>query len=151
MTAAGEQSFESALSATLEDLELSFSLRKEQRTALKSFLKKGRCVRRFAGQIWQKLNLSTSSAVGKTLWLVEALSYCVQREFERQPFIPPLGVSVSMVSCQTKHLDVVWLARLNLYINLCKSLAARFTVNAAVYTQSTLRHVFYVRRSQYNS
>lgn len=38
--AAGEQSFESALAATLEDLELSFSLRKEQRTALKSFLKK---------------------------------------------------------------------------------------------------------------
>ena len=45
--AAGEQSFESALAATLEDLELSFSLRKEQRTALKSFLKKGRCVRRW--------------------------------------------------------------------------------------------------------
>ena len=39
--AAGKQrSFESALAATLEDLELSFSLRKEQRTALKSFLKK---------------------------------------------------------------------------------------------------------------
>ena len=79
----GEQrSFESALAATLEDLELSFSLRKEQRTALKSFLKKGRCVRSFAGRVWQKLNLSTSSAVGKTLWLVEALSYCVQREFK---------------------------------------------------------------------
>ena len=56
----GEQrSFKSALAATLEDLELSFSLRKEQRTALKSFLKKGRCVRHFASQIWQKLNLST--------------------------------------------------------------------------------------------
>ena len=41
MAAAGEQrSFESALAATLEDLELSFSSRKEQRTALKSFLKK---------------------------------------------------------------------------------------------------------------
>ena len=91
MTAAGEQSFESALAATLEDLELSYSLRKEQRTALKSFLKKGRCVRSFAGQIWQKLNLSTSSAVGKTLWLVEAL--CVPREYERQPFIPPLGLN----------------------------------------------------------
>ena len=31
---------ESALAATLEDLEFSFSLRKEQRTTLKSFLKK---------------------------------------------------------------------------------------------------------------
>ena len=63
--AAGEQSFESALAATLEDLELSFSLSKEQRTALKSFLKKGRCVRSFAGQIWQKLNLSLAPLLGK--------------------------------------------------------------------------------------
>ena len=118
MTAAVEQSFESALSAALEDLELGFSLRKEQRTALKSFLKKGRCVRRFASQIWQKLNLSTSSAVGKTLWLVETLSYCVQREFERQPFIPPLGVSVSMVSCQTKHLDVSLARQASIYVLL---------------------------------
>ena len=39
--AAGEQrSLESALAETLEDLEFSFSLRKEQRTTLKSFLKK---------------------------------------------------------------------------------------------------------------
>ena len=39
--AAGEQrSFESALAATLEDLQLSFSLRKEQRSALQLFLKK---------------------------------------------------------------------------------------------------------------
>ena len=39
--AAGEQlSFDSALAATLQDLKLTFSLRKEQRTALKSFLKK---------------------------------------------------------------------------------------------------------------
>ena len=39
--AAGEQrSFESALAATLEDLQLCFSLRKEQRTVLQSFLKK---------------------------------------------------------------------------------------------------------------
>ena len=38
---AGEQrSFESALAATLEDLEFSFSLREEQRTALKTFLTK---------------------------------------------------------------------------------------------------------------
>lgn len=68
--AASEQSFESALAAT---------------------------VRSFAGQI-QKLNLSTnvSTTGGKTLWLVEALSYCVQREFERQPFIPPLRLTVSM-------------------------------------------------------
>ena len=104
----GEQrSFESALAATLDDLELSFSLRKEQRTALKSFLKEEDVFVVLPGQI-QKLNLSSnvSSAVGKTLWLVEALSYCVQREFERQLFIPPLGLSVSMVSCQTKHLDV---------------------------------------------
>ena len=37
--AAGEQlSFDSALAATLQDLKLTFSLRKEQRTALKSFL-----------------------------------------------------------------------------------------------------------------
>ena len=39
--AAGEQlSFDSALAATLQDLKLSFSLRNEQRTALKSFLEK---------------------------------------------------------------------------------------------------------------
>ena len=39
--AAGEQlSFDSALAATLQDLKLTFSLRKEQRTALKSFLEK---------------------------------------------------------------------------------------------------------------
>ena len=38
--AAGERlSFDSALAATLQDLKLTFSLRKEQRTALKSFLK----------------------------------------------------------------------------------------------------------------
>ena len=38
--AAGEQlSSDSALAATLQDLKLTFSLRKEQRTALKSFLK----------------------------------------------------------------------------------------------------------------
>ena len=37
--AAGERlSFNSALAATLQDLKLTFSLRKEQRTALKSFL-----------------------------------------------------------------------------------------------------------------
>ena len=37
--AAGERlSFDSALAATLQDLKLTFSLRKEQRTALKSFL-----------------------------------------------------------------------------------------------------------------
>ena len=39
--AAGERlSFDSALAATLQDLKLTFSLRKEQRTALKSFLEK---------------------------------------------------------------------------------------------------------------
>ena len=41
MAAAGEQlSFDSALAATLQDLKLTFSLRKERRTALKSFLEK---------------------------------------------------------------------------------------------------------------
>jgi len=60
--AAGKQRpFKSALPATLEDLELSFSLRKEQRTA-QVILKKGRCVGSFADQIRQKFNLSTSSA-----------------------------------------------------------------------------------------
>ena len=49
-------------SSVLEDLELSFSLRKEQRTAQKSFLKKGRCVWSFADRIRQKFNLSTSFA-----------------------------------------------------------------------------------------
>ena len=39
--AAGERlSFDSALAATLQDLKLTFSLRKEQRTELKSFLEK---------------------------------------------------------------------------------------------------------------
>lgn len=39
--AAGEQlSFEAALAATLEDLDLCFSLREEQITLLKSFLSK---------------------------------------------------------------------------------------------------------------
>ena len=39
--AAGERlSFDSALAATLQDLKLTFSLRREQRTALKSFLEK---------------------------------------------------------------------------------------------------------------
>ena len=39
--AAGQQlSFDSALAATLQDLKLTFSLRKQQRTALKSFLEK---------------------------------------------------------------------------------------------------------------
>ena len=39
--AAGERlSFDSALAATLQDLKLTFYLRKEQRTALKSFLEK---------------------------------------------------------------------------------------------------------------
>ena len=57
--AAGEQRpLALALAATLEDLEL-----KEQRTALKSFLKKGRCVQSFADQPRQKLNLSTSVAL----------------------------------------------------------------------------------------
>ena len=38
---AGERlSFDSVLAATLQDLKLSFSLRNEQRTALKSFLEK---------------------------------------------------------------------------------------------------------------
>ena len=41
MAAAGEQlSFDSALAATLQDMKLTFSLRKEQITALKSFLEK---------------------------------------------------------------------------------------------------------------
>ena len=39
--AAGERlSFHSALATTLQDLKLTFYLRKEQRTALKSFLEK---------------------------------------------------------------------------------------------------------------
>ena len=39
--AAGERlSFDSVLAATLQDLKLSFSLRNEQRTALKSFLER---------------------------------------------------------------------------------------------------------------
>ena len=39
--AAGKRlSFDSALAATLQDLKLTFSLRKEQTTALKSFLEK---------------------------------------------------------------------------------------------------------------
>ena len=39
--AAGKQlSFDSALATTLQDLNLPFSLRNEQRTALKSFLEK---------------------------------------------------------------------------------------------------------------
>ena len=39
--AAGERlSFDSALARTLQDVKLKFSLRKEQRTALKSFLEK---------------------------------------------------------------------------------------------------------------
>jgi len=38
--AAEQRSFESALAVTMEDLELSFSLRKEQRTIIKAFFKK---------------------------------------------------------------------------------------------------------------
>ena len=39
--AAGERlSFDSALASALQDLKLTFSLRKEQKTALKSFLEK---------------------------------------------------------------------------------------------------------------
>ena len=69
--AAGEQrSLESALAATLEDLELSFSLRKERRTALKSYLKK------------EDVFGVLPTAYGKSLiyqlallWLVVVLSY----------------------------------------------------------------------------
>jgi len=43
-------------------------------------------------QLWYQLApLSTSPSL--LLWLTLVLSNCVQREFERQPFIPPLGLS----------------------------------------------------------
>jgi len=38
-----------------------------------------------------EITLTTSPSL--LLWLVVALSYCVQRDFERQPFIPFLILS----------------------------------------------------------
>ena len=72
----------------LEDLEFSFSLRKEQRTALKSFLKKEDVFRVLPTGYGKSLIYQLA-----LLCLVVALSYCVKREFERQLFIPPLGLS----------------------------------------------------------
>ena len=87
---AGERrSFKSALATALEDLELSFSLRKEQRTALKSSFRKGRCVQSFTDRIRRMFNQLVPLHVA----LVGCSTYCVQREFERQPFITPLGLS----------------------------------------------------------
>ena len=83
-------------SGLLEDLELSFSLRKEQRTAQKSFLIKEDVFGVLPTGYGKSLIYQLAPLVGKLmvlLWLVVALSYCVQREFERQPFIPPLGLS----------------------------------------------------------
>ena len=97
--AAGEHpSFDSALAATLQDLKLTFSLRKEQRTALKSFLEKKYVFRVLINYVVRAVALTTSPS--SLLWLVVALSYCVQRELERQPFIPP-----------TLPMEWVWLAR----------------------------------------
>ena len=92
--AAGEQ-------RSSEDLEFSFSLRKEQRTALKSFLKKGRCV----GSL--KFNLSASSATFFVALVGCNAILLVQREFERQLFIPPLGLSPDQWGVpRPQHLDV---------------------------------------------
>ena len=80
-------------SGLLEDLELSFSLRKEQRTAQKSFLKKEDVFGVLPTGYGKSLIYQLASLPSSLLCLVVALSYCVQREFERQPFIPPLGLS----------------------------------------------------------
>lgn len=76
--AAGEQrSFESALATTLEDVELSFSLRKEQRTALKSFFKKEDVFGVLPTGHGKSLIYQLAPLVGKRSgWL--ALSYFVQ-------------------------------------------------------------------------
>ena len=58
--AAGERlSFDSALAA-LQDLKLTFSLRKEQRTALKSFLKKKYVFRDLINDVVGAVALTTS-------------------------------------------------------------------------------------------
>ena len=104
--AGGERlSFDSALAATLQDLKLTFSLRKEQRTALKSFLEKKYVFVVLINYIVKAVALTTSPS--SLLWLVVALSYCVQRELERQPFIPP---TLPMEQRQTRHLSDVGLA-----------------------------------------
>ena len=105
--AAGErlQSFDSALATTLQGLKLTFSLRKEQRTALKSFLKNKYVFVVLINYVVRAVALTTSPSL--LLWLVVALSYCVQRELERQPFIPP---TLPMEQCQTRHLSDVGLA-----------------------------------------
>ena len=59
--AAGERlSFHSALAATLQDLKLTFSLRKEQRTALKSFLEKKYGFRVLINDVVRAVALTTS-------------------------------------------------------------------------------------------
>ena len=104
--AAGEQlSFDSALAATLQVLKLTFSLRKEQRTALKSFLEKKDVFWDLINYVVRAVALTTSPS--SLLWLVVALSYCVQRELERQPLILP---TLPIEQCQTLHLSDVGLA-----------------------------------------
>ena len=59
--AAGERlSFDSALAATLQDLKLTFSLRKEQKTALKSFLEKKSVFRVLINDVVRAVALTTS-------------------------------------------------------------------------------------------
>ena len=68
--AAGEQlSFDSALAATLQDLKLSFSLRNEQRTALKSFLEKKDVFRVLPTGYSKSLIYQLAPLVGKRMGL----------------------------------------------------------------------------------
>ena len=59
--AAGERlSFDSALATTLQDLKLTFSLRKEQKTALKSFREKKDVFRVLINYVVRAVALTTS-------------------------------------------------------------------------------------------
>ena len=62
MAAAADKrlSFDSALATTLQDLKLPFSLRKEQRTALKSFLEKKDVFRVLINFVVRAVALTTS-------------------------------------------------------------------------------------------
>ena len=51
--------------------------------------------------------VALTTSPSSLLWLVVALSYCAQRELERQPFIPP---TLPMEQRQTLHLSDVGLA-----------------------------------------
>ena len=100
--AAGERLSEFRLGFGRDSSRLEVNIFFEKRT---KNLEKKDVFRLLINYVVRAVALTTSPS--SLLWLVVALSYCVQRELERQPFIPP---TLPMEQRQTRHLSDVGLA-----------------------------------------